>query len=54
MNVFVKEDKEAMIGCTTWPRVKIGSNVQVGGNIGYIAEVKVGIDWIAGVEVEIG
>ena len=29
-----------MIGCTVGPGVKIGSNTEVGGNVGYITGVE--------------
>ena len=41
---LIEEDEEAMIGCPSWPRLKISGNAEVGGNASCIARVEVGID----------
>ena len=35
MNVFIEENEKATINCSAWPRVKIGCNIEVGGNVGW-------------------
>ena len=54
MNVFIKEDEDATIGCNASPRVKISSNTEVGGDVGCITGVEVRTDWFSagGVIVE--
>ena len=54
MNIFIEEDEEATIGCTTWPRVKISSNIEVGGKDGCITRVEVGTRWSNGGNVMAG
>ena len=40
MNVFVEEDKEATIDCTTWPGVKINDNTEVGAMLAALPDEK--------------
>ena len=41
MIVFVKEDEAATSDCISWLGLKIGNNVEVGGNVGSITRVVV-------------